>query len=63
LFIALPGANAAHRISVFDAVEKQLGLKLEQRPVPTPVQVVDSVNRVPGGNPAVAEALPPIPEK
>jgi uncharacterized protein (TIGR03435 family) len=62
-FIALPGANAAERVTMFDAVEKQLGLKLEQRPVPTPVLVVDSVNRKPSDNPpGVAEALPPIPE-
>jgi uncharacterized protein (TIGR03435 family) len=54
-------ANAGDRITVFDAMEKQLGLKLEQRQVPTPVIVVDSVNRTPGDNPpGVAEALPAI---
>jgi len=59
-FISLPGANAAERVTMFDAVEKQLGLKLEQRPVPTPVLVVDSVNRKPSDNPpGLAEALPP----
>jgi uncharacterized protein (TIGR03435 family) len=61
-FMGPMGANGAERITMFDAVEKQLGLKLEQRPVPTPVLVVDSVNRQPSENPhGVAEALPPIP--
>ena len=55
------GANAGERISMFDAVEKQLGLKLEERQVPTPVIVVESVNEKPSSNPPeVAEALPPI---
>ena len=50
------------QISIFDAVEKQLGLKLEERPVPTPVLVVDSANQKPSANPpGLAEALPPIP--
>jgi uncharacterized protein (TIGR03435 family) len=50
------------RISIFDAIDKQLGLKLEERQVPTPVIVVDSVNQKPRENPPeVAEALPVIP--
>jgi uncharacterized protein (TIGR03435 family) len=53
--------NGSDRVSIFDAVEKQLGLKLEQRQIPTPVIVVDSVNEKPSANlPEVAEALPPI---
>jgi uncharacterized protein (TIGR03435 family) len=61
-FGPMVGANAPERITMFDAVEKQLGLKLEQRQVPTPVLVVDSVNRTPSDNPpGLAEALPPIP--
>jgi uncharacterized protein (TIGR03435 family) len=61
-FGPIVGANAPERVTMFDAVEKQLGLKLEQRQVPTPVLVVDSVNRKPSDNPpGVAEALPPIP--
>ncbi len=57
-----PAGDTTERISVFDAVEKQLGLKLEQQPVSTPVMVVDSVNEVPSPNPpGVAEALPVIP--
>jgi uncharacterized protein (TIGR03435 family) len=55
-------ANAGDRISFFDALDKQLGLKLEEKPVPTPVIVVDGVNRKPTENPpGVAEALPVIP--
>jgi uncharacterized protein (TIGR03435 family) len=61
--IGLPGSNGAVRITMFEAVEKQLGLKLEQRQVPTPVLVVDNVNRKPSDNPpGVAETLPPIAE-
>jgi uncharacterized protein (TIGR03435 family) len=45
-------------ISVFDAVEKQLGLKLELKDVPVPGLVVDHVNRNPTANPdGVASAL------
>src|SRR6185312_3074893 len=49
-------------IAAAEALEKQLGLKLEPRGVPTPVLVVDSVNDDPAPNPpGTAEALPPIP--
>jgi uncharacterized protein (TIGR03435 family) len=55
-------AGDGGQISVADAIEKQLGLKLEQRQTPTPVIVVERANRTPGDNPpGVAEALPPIP--
>ncbi len=55
-------AISGDRISVSDALEKLLGLKLEERQVPTPVIVVDSVNWKPTENPpGVAEALPSIP--
>jgi uncharacterized protein (TIGR03435 family) len=55
-------AESGDRISIFGAVDKQLGLKLEEKQVPTPIIVVDSVNRKPTENaPGVAEALPPIP--
>jgi len=40
-------ANTGDRITLFDAVDKQLGLKLEEKQVPTPVIVVDSVNQKP----------------
>jgi uncharacterized protein (TIGR03435 family) len=58
------GPGADERISLFDAVEKQLGLKLEQKQNPTPVIVVDSVNEKPTDNPPdLAERLkiPPPP--
>ena len=54
------GDNAPH-ITIFNAVEKQLGLKLEERQIPTPVIVVDSVERTPAPNPpGTADVLPPI---
>jgi uncharacterized protein (TIGR03435 family) len=57
-----PMAGTTDRISVFEAMEKQLGLKLEERQVPTPVITVVSVDEKPSPNPPeVAEALPPIP--
>lgn len=59
-----PMASTSDRITVFDAVDKQLGLKLEERQIPTPVIVVDSVNEKPTENPpGLAEALPvpPVP--
>jgi uncharacterized protein (TIGR03435 family) len=61
LEFGFPATANAERITLFDALEKQLGLKLEERPVATEVIVVDSVNRKPSENPpGVAEALPPI---
>ena len=57
----LPIAGA-DGITVFDAVDKQLGLKLEPGKVPMPVIVVDSVNEKPTANPpGVTTALPPPP--
>jgi uncharacterized protein (TIGR03435 family) len=56
-----PMANSGERITVADALERQLGLKLEEVPVPTKVLVVDSVERKPTDNPpGVKEALPEI---
>jgi uncharacterized protein (TIGR03435 family) len=58
-FVFAPMVNQGDRITVFDAMEKQLGLRLEERQVPTPVMVVDSVNEKPGENPpGTAEVLP-----
>jgi uncharacterized protein (TIGR03435 family) len=55
----IPGT--ADRIKVTDALEKQLGLKLEQKPAPQSVLIVDRLNRTPSENPAnIAEALPPV---
>lgn len=46
--------------TLFDAFENQLGLKLELVNEPTPVVVVDKVNRTPTANlPGVTEKLPP----
>ena len=46
-------------ISFFDALDKQLGLKLERQQIPMPVIVVDQVNRRPTDNlPEVAKILP-----
>jgi uncharacterized protein (TIGR03435 family) len=44
-------AKGADGISVFSAVEKQLGLKLEQQNVPMPALAVEHVNRKPTPNP------------
>jgi uncharacterized protein (TIGR03435 family) len=53
------GADA---IPLFDALEKQLGLKLEQKQLPATAYVVDTVNRTPTANsPEVAKVLPPPP--
>jgi uncharacterized protein (TIGR03435 family) len=56
-------AKGAEGISVFDAVEKQLGLKVELQNTPMPATVIESVDRKPTPNPdgiatrlAVAEA-------
>ena len=55
-------AAGADGISIFDAVDKQLGLKLEPQKIPQPVIVVDSVERNPTPNaPGVTTALPPRP--
>jgi uncharacterized protein (TIGR03435 family) len=43
--------SGAERISFGDALEKQLGLKLEKREVPMPVTVIDRANPAPTPNP------------
>jgi len=49
-------------ISLFDAVDKQLGLKLEAQKTPLPVLIVDSVNQTPTPNdPGVTTKIPPPP--
>jgi uncharacterized protein (TIGR03435 family) len=58
----LLGLAGADGIPVFDAVDKQLGLKLEEQKIPMQVIVVDSANEKPIDNPAdVTTALPPPP--
>src|SRR5579872_3569302 len=54
--------TTGENIPLFDAVEKQLGLKLEAANVPLPVVVVDSVSRKPTPNaPEADQAFPPPP--
>ena len=54
--------NAAPQVGA-DEIGKQLGLKLEPQPIPTPVLVVGSANQTPTANATgVAEALPVTPE-
>jgi uncharacterized protein (TIGR03435 family) len=56
-----PPMQNAERITLAEAIEKQLGLKLEEHQVPTPVIVVDSASQKPSDNPpGVAEALPNV---
>jgi len=57
--LSVAGSDA---ITIYDAVDKQLGLKLEQQKVATPVILVDSVNEKPTPNPpGVTTSLPPAP--
>ena len=59
---ALLARAGADGISIFDAVDKQLGLKLEAGKVPQPVIFIDSVNREPTPNAAdISKFLPPPP--
>jgi uncharacterized protein (TIGR03435 family) len=54
-------AAGADGISVFDAVEKQLGLKLDLQQSPLPVVVVESVNQKPTENAGnIGEVLPGV---
>jgi len=57
--LPLAGSDA---VTLFDAIDKQLGLKLEEQKLPTEVIVVDKVNEKPSDNPpGVAQKLPPPP--
>src|SRR5258708_20269998 len=51
----------ADGISIFDAVDKQLGLKLDLQTAPRPVLIVDSVNQKPTPNPPGLEKVLPAP--
>jgi uncharacterized protein (TIGR03435 family) len=46
----LGAADPNGALSVFDAVQRQLGLKLELRKRPMPVLVIDHVDEQPSGN-------------
>jgi uncharacterized protein (TIGR03435 family) len=48
-------------ITIFDAIDRQLGLNLEAASIPTPVVVVDRVNRTPSDNPPGVSAILPAP--
>ncbi len=55
-------AAGADGISIFDAVDKQLGLKLDLQKQPMPAIIISSVNEKPTDNlPGIAEALAPSP--
>jgi uncharacterized protein (TIGR03435 family) len=51
----------ASTITFFDAIDKQLGLKLEPVKIPIPVIVVDSVNRPSANLPGMTQRLPARP--
>ncbi len=51
----------ADGITVFAMIEQQLGLKLDQGRVPTPVFVVETVNAEPTPNPSGVSAAIPLP--
>jgi uncharacterized protein (TIGR03435 family) len=60
--LSLANIEGSSKTSLSDAVDKQLGLKLEEQKIPTPVIVVDKVNEQPTPNsPDVATKLPPPP--
>ncbi len=53
-------AAGAERVTIFDAVEKQLGLVLASSTAPTEVLVIDRVNESPSANPGdTAQKIPP----
>jgi uncharacterized protein (TIGR03435 family) len=57
--LAQAGSDA---ITLFDAVDKQLGLELKPQKAPLNVLIVESVNETPTPNePGVAEKIPPAP--
>jgi uncharacterized protein (TIGR03435 family) len=59
---AVLASAGSEGISIFDAVDKQLGLKLEPQTAPSSVIVVDAVNQKPSANLAeVAKVLPDTP--
>jgi len=52
----------ADGISIFDAVDHELGLSLTRQTAPRPVLIVDSVDESPTPNaPDIAKTLPPLP--
>jgi uncharacterized protein (TIGR03435 family) len=58
---ALLQKAGADGISIFDAVDKELGLKLDLETAPRPVLIVDSVNQEPTANAPGLEKILPTP--
>jgi len=59
--LQLAGAGA-DGISIYDALDKQLGLKWEMQPASWPVIIVDNVNHTPTPNaPDLDKIMPPLP--
>ena len=50
-------AGGSHQVTIFDAVDKQLGLKLTATKTPLPVLIVDSAAKPSANLPGVAESL------
>jgi len=48
-------------VTIFTAVDKQLGLKLEQKPAPLPVVAIDSISEPTPNRPDLDKVLPPPP--
>jgi uncharacterized protein (TIGR03435 family) len=60
--LALANSQGASATSLADAIDSQLGLKLDEQKIPTPVIVVDQANAKPTANsPDVAVKLPSLP--
>jgi uncharacterized protein (TIGR03435 family) len=55
-------ASGPDAMNIFEAIDKQLGLKLEQQDIPNQVLVIDQVNRKPTDNaPDLVTKLPALP--
>lgn len=61
--LALGNAQGASVTSLADAIDRQLGLKLDEQKIPTPVIVVEQANEKPTPNPpeVAAKLTPPPP--
>jgi uncharacterized protein (TIGR03435 family) len=60
--LSLATSQGASATSLSDAIDKELGLKLEEQKIPTPVIVIEQAKEQPTANsPEVATKLPPAP--
>jgi uncharacterized protein (TIGR03435 family) len=57
--IAIANTEGASATSLPDAIDRQLGLKLEEQKLPTPVLVVEKADQPTANSPDVAAKLPP----